>query len=94
MEQENFNPYAAPLSDVGAVASASFSQAPSAPSAPSAGSGKRFMNLLIDQAALFAISVLFGILLAVLDEQGVTYRATQSFTELDGLGYIFYTMLS
>ena len=88
MEQENFNPYAAPLSNGGTVASASFSQA------QSAGSGKRFMNLLIDQVALFALSFFFGILLSVLDEHGVTYRATQSFAELDGLGFIFYSCMA
>lgn len=85
MNQEDINPYAAPLSNVTISEPAQISEA------PSAGGGKRFLNYLIDHVAMLGVFFLIGVLTAILDEQGITYRASQAMAEISGLENILFS---
>jgi uncharacterized RDD family membrane protein YckC len=61
MNPEGINPYAAPQANVPAAT-------PAFSDAPNAGLGKRFLNLLIDYMAFFAILIVFFIALSVVEE--------------------------
>lgn len=79
MESEDINPYAPPLSNVGKIEGADLHDA------PSAGSGKRFLNYLIDRVAVFGIFFVLGIVLVTLDEYGVTFEASSIFDDMSFL---------
>ncbi len=85
MNPEDINPYAPPQSNVGQIEEeVQFD-------APSAGSGKRFLNYLIDRVAVFGIFFVLGIILVILDEKGVTFEAASIFEDIGFLQDILFT---
>ncbi|MDZ4403648.1 RDD family protein [Prosthecobacter sp.] len=79
MNPEDINPYAPPQSNVVKIEEEVLHDA------PSAGSGKRFLNYLIDRVAVFGLFFVVGIVLVTLDELGITFEAASIF---DKIGFL------
>lgn len=85
MEQNDINPYAAPQSSLLQNTQGYATEAQSAES------GKRFLNCLIDRFAIFGMTFLLGMLVAMLDKQGITYRASDTLAKLSGLEQVLFS---